>query len=208
MSCDHCVFGCAKETKGVDMTETVYKQALSITGKLNTLLSIGGGEPTIHPKFWEFWGLAIGSGADHIWMATNGKNRKTTEKLIAAHHAERFTLVISQDPWHEPIHSSIPITAKNNGVELRCNGYVTRNGSAEKNNIYTQDDCRCANIFVDVKGDCHPCACNDSPVLFTTNTTPDKHTLEYIHNIIITNGCWRTWDDGTLNSITEKIIRN
>lgn len=57
MHCDHCGFDCTH--KGSNMSLDTFKNAL---GYCSEHVMLGGGEPTLHPKFWEFFGRAMGHG--------------------------------------------------------------------------------------------------------------------------------------------------
>ena len=71
MECEHC---CMSATaKGEDMSIGTFKNAL----EYDEYITIGGGEPTLHPKFWEMMGLALGFG-EYVWLATNGSITKET----------------------------------------------------------------------------------------------------------------------------------
>ena len=74
MTCEHCGMDCGVE--GDDMEVKTFKNAVDH----DECATIGGGEPTIHPKFWEFIGLALGR-AEYVWLATNGKETDTALAL-------------------------------------------------------------------------------------------------------------------------------
>jgi hypothetical protein len=81
-----------------------FRKALKLAG--GDHITLGGGEPTMHPRFWEILGLCMGAvegGDSGLWLATNGS---ITETAIAlANMAKRGVLgvALSQDPWHSPI---------------------------------------------------------------------------------------------------------
>ena len=67
------------------MTCTTFRAALELAEQRGDSITFGGGEPTIHPQFWEFFGLAIGRFHDEpgIYMVTNGKKTETALALAA-----------------------------------------------------------------------------------------------------------------------------
>ena len=101
MKCRHCCYACTE--KGEDMSLAVFKKALEYD---NEAISIGGGEPTIHPQFWEFIGLALGY-SEYVWLATNGKETDTA--LALARMAKRGVLAceLSQDKYHSKIDKKV-----------------------------------------------------------------------------------------------------
>ncbi len=56
MSCEHCCYSCTHE--GEDMSLETFRNCLGFD-EYNTL---GGGEPTIHPLFWQFLGRICAMG--------------------------------------------------------------------------------------------------------------------------------------------------
>jgi len=80
MSCAHCCFSCT--TQGEDMSIETFKNCLEFD---NEYIILGGGEPTIHPLFWQLLGLSISSG--EVWLATNGK--ETSIALALAKMAKK-----------------------------------------------------------------------------------------------------------------------
>ena len=85
------------------MSIRTFKQCLDLGDEM---LAIGGGEPTVHPKFWELLGLALGY-CENVWLATNGK--KTDTALRLARLAARGVLGVdlSLDDWHESIDNAV-----------------------------------------------------------------------------------------------------
>ena len=100
MSCAHCGMNCT--AKGEDMTSRVYKQAIKYASETLESIALGGGEPTLHKRFWEIIGLSIAS-CDNVWLATNGSQTNISIKL--AHMAKRGIIgcALSQDEYHDPI---------------------------------------------------------------------------------------------------------
>lgn len=97
------------------MTERTLRQVLKFIGEHAPCnpITIGGGEPTCHPKFWEFYGIILGEvgrmdlfddyGPGVIGLVTNGK--KTKDALALANLAKHGIIwcALSQDQWHDPV---------------------------------------------------------------------------------------------------------
>ena len=102
MECAHCCYSCGPE--GVDMDRQTFLAACKLAAEYGENISIGGGEPTVHPLFWDFIGLAIAyTDEGPPWLATNGKLTETA--LILARLARKGVLSVelSQDEFHEEI---------------------------------------------------------------------------------------------------------
>jgi organic radical activating enzyme len=65
-------------------------------------ISIGGGEPTLHPQFWNYLIDAIAT-FDYVWLATNGSQTDTALKLAKLAAKGVIGCALSQDEYHDPI---------------------------------------------------------------------------------------------------------
>jgi len=84
MTCAHCGYSCSPRKKNF-MTMDVFKAAVKYDPNY---ISIGGGEPTTHPLFWDMLVHAIVESDDVLpWLATNGK--RTEDALRLAKLAKR-----------------------------------------------------------------------------------------------------------------------
>jgi len=115
MKCAHCGFACTRT--GEHMPLNVFQKALSIAVSRNEAVTIGGGEPTMHPRFFEFLELVReearrGNFEITPFMVTNGKATGKARRLLRILEREREILEpgertidarLSQDEWHEPI---------------------------------------------------------------------------------------------------------
>jgi len=173
MKCAHCCYACTK--KGVDMSIETYKNAIKLAEECGDTIAIGGGEPTIHPQFWEFLGLALGANTDegYLWMATNGSQTDTS--LALANLAKRGVMgvALSQDSYHDAIDPRV-IQAFTK-TESRYSGFNNQTPDArEIRNVDDKeiksgrcktgkDGCCCEDIVIDPDGTIRGCGCNDAP---------------------------------------------
>lgn len=107
MTCRHCCFACT--ARGTDMTRETFHKAIEMACEHESHITIGGGEPTLHPLFQEFlmhavWELASqsnSSGMPAVFLVTNGSNEDISVTL--AHLAERGVIGcrLSQDQYHD-----------------------------------------------------------------------------------------------------------
>ena len=89
MTCDHCCYSCTKYGRHGDYNTIIeaIRFASSYYGDEN--ISIGGGEPTLHPKFFEILKEAI-NNFDYVWMATNGSQTESMYRLMNIIEGEDF----------------------------------------------------------------------------------------------------------------------
>lgn len=52
MSCNHCSFRCGE--RGPDMDAAIFRRVLELSEREETPITLGGGEPTLHPLFMDF----------------------------------------------------------------------------------------------------------------------------------------------------------
>lgn len=107
MTCRHCCFACT--ARGTDMSRETFHKAIELARGHESSITIGGGEPTLHPLFQEFlmhavWELASQSnsqGSPAVFLVTNGSNERAS--LTLAHLAERGVIGcrLSQDQYHD-----------------------------------------------------------------------------------------------------------
>jgi sulfatase maturation enzyme AslB (radical SAM superfamily) len=91
------------------MTRETFHKAIQLACDHESSITIGGGEPTLHPLFQEFlsyavWELASQSnsqGSPAVFLVTNGSNEQAAVTL--AHLAERGVIGcrLSQDQYHD-----------------------------------------------------------------------------------------------------------
>lgn len=149
-------------------------------------ISLGGGEPTIHPKFWEFIGLALGN-FEFVWLATNGKETETALSLAKMARRGVIGCALSQDEYHEGIDPRVVeafTTGKKPPVwgetqhdyrEIRTvSEHIVKAGRAAVNGLWTCNDrCPCPDPLIDPAGKIHACGCKDAPV-FGSVFEPEK----------------------------------
>lgn len=170
MTCSHCGMACT--ANGENMSLKTFKKAMEHVDA-DDQLSIGGGEPTVHPLFWDFLGLAI-TKSDNVWMATNGKITSIALRLAAMAQNGVIACELSQDPWHEKIDSRVvraftknrvfdPIGKQENdkrGIRSISERNLIKSGRCDHGKIA----CMCqGSAFVKPDGKVYQCGCLDSP---------------------------------------------
>jgi len=161
--------------KGQDMSIETFRNAL----KFDESITIGGGEPTIHPLFWQFIGEALGC-TEYIWLATNGSQTNTTIALAKMAEKGILGVALSLDPFHDPIEQEVINAFKNLSTaynrrmentkdyrEIRdTSDNLIKAGRCKSGKV----GCICEDIFVKPSGQVHGCGCKNSIVLGNVNT--------------------------------------
>jgi len=153
MSCDHCGMNCTAQ--GEDMTFATFKAAIKHTD----MITIGGGEPTIHPDFGNFLLYAIGH-CDHVHIITNGSMTDTSLALARlSEGSETFGAKLSLDSYHDPIDPRV-IDAFKGSIRDNDENPIM----AGRCDWGDEDICICeGDAFVLPNGDVNQCGCGDSP---------------------------------------------
>ena len=156
-------------------------------GDLSTTLCIGGGEPTMHPQFWQFFGMAMEAQVRDefdamVWMKTNGKlhDRAKAVLQLGAQNATVFACDLSADQFHEEIKKdmyayageskwrNIPADRVADCGFARDNGesgvgefsHSHHKSSAAEAGLPWPAQCVCEDVFVNPNGDIFMCGCD------------------------------------------------
>lgn len=88
MKCAHCCYSCNKNGKHATW-ETLVDSIAFARSIDNETISIGGGEPTLHPRFFDILKICL-EDFNYVWMATNGSQ---TDKMY------RLSNIIDQNDY-------------------------------------------------------------------------------------------------------------
>jgi organic radical activating enzyme len=79
MKCDHCCYSCSNRGKHGEYN-TIVDAVAFIREYSDETISIGGGEPTLHPRFFDILKMCL-EDFTYVWMATNGSQTETMYRL-------------------------------------------------------------------------------------------------------------------------------
>ena len=107
MSCSHCCYACTFE--GEDMSWETFKLAMDKFGRKSSCfrgtISIGGGEPTLHPDFWKIVSYSMLYGKP--WFATNGSTTEYAFKAVDLAKNGLIRACLSIDRYHNKIDKEV-----------------------------------------------------------------------------------------------------
>lgn len=166
MKCGHCCFNAT--SKGTDMEVATAKAALKLAEGYGMYLTIGGGEPTLHPNFWEILGLALSYSDDDLvpYIVTNGKITDTALRLARMARRGVIGAALSRDEWHDPIEPRVvqafdyrrPIGSSGDDMrETRSVTRIIKMGRGTKI-AGAEEGCACDDLVVDPDGKMWFCA--------------------------------------------------
>ena len=110
MKCQHCCFDCT--SKGQDMTRANFDAALSLVNEdngISNLVTIGGGEPTLHKLCMDFVWQAIRQtmessysvGMSIVGLVTNGSVESKAVELARLAEQGLLSARLSYDTYHD-----------------------------------------------------------------------------------------------------------
>lgn len=193
MNCRHCCFRCTKN--GDHMSMETYAKAVDFheTHKEynnNDHLTIGGGEPTIHPLFLDFVHYSAAKKVDQVIIITNGKYTKMINALIKMIETDinykNIKVLLSIDPFHESIAFKTRLFFERKQTEEHPNfgvynpanfNSVLAAGRANDNDLGTEIGCCCTTMLINPLGDLYACGCQLEQYgsILTGYVIPDYH---------------------------------
>lgn len=163
MKCDHCCFSCT--TRGKDMSREVFMEGLRLAEECGDSITLGGGEPTLHPLFDEFLGLML-MRHDPMdikpFIATNGTNEKRTMRLLDLSEAEVIHVDVSLDPWHDlsMVSTAVMRRARALNSVRDVSAYGRQPVARGRGKQFGGPDvCACETTFIDPTGEMWGCGC-------------------------------------------------
>jgi hypothetical protein len=206
MSCKHCCYAVGNGKPGEHMPLEVFKEILkkwyTAIDEKDGFVVLGGGEPTLHPQFWDIVGASYPYGM--TWLATNGSNKK--DALTLCEMAKRGALhaVLSLDKWHDPIDEEV-VKKFTEGLDVYYHGaykcmysknkqdkreirtvIIPLEGGRSRCLETTRKGCPCPGIHFKPPDKIFPCGCDDAPQIGTVDTGITDIQYKYYN---IANGC-------------------
>lgn len=80
------------------MEWNTFIDAVSFMRNWSESISIGGGEPTLHPRFFDILKTCL-DNFDYVWMATNGSQTETMQRLAAIIDGEDSTYLLDNGDY-------------------------------------------------------------------------------------------------------------
>jgi hypothetical protein len=160
----------AATAKGRDMSMRVFRRAVELAKDRGDTISLGGGEPTLNPRFWQMLAIILaGDDFETAWLATNGA--RTEDALALAKLARRGVLAValSQDAYHDPIDPRVvkAFTKTNKDMPWRGEDFDCREIRTVRHIIAAgrakswgeKGECACDDLYVDTQGVIWQCGC-------------------------------------------------
>jgi len=170
MTCCHCAFDCGP--RGPEMSAETFRCALDLAEQEEAPLTLGGGEPTLHPMFMEFLWWAIRRqapltyelGIPAVSLVTNGSRTGIALELAALARVGVVCASLSRDEFHDPIDARVyrafePSTEPGDCRRISRPGFIVPAGRAKNWGNHPFARCVCEGPFIVPSGDIYSCGC-------------------------------------------------
>jgi MoaA/NifB/PqqE/SkfB family radical SAM enzyme len=168
MSCLHCCNSC-RPGKGKHMALETALRALSLNAGYGGYVTIGGGEPTLHPEFRRVLIEAIAAQEDEgtVHVITNGSIEKEALFLAKLARSQVIGAELSWDQWHDRRLVSDRVEKAFKAMKaIRDVDYnLVPQGRAKKEHIgdhKREMDCVCSDLVVTPDGTIRRCGCTNA----------------------------------------------
>lgn len=184
MACAHCCLSC-KPGKGKDLSIEDFHKGLQFIN--DGQITLGGGEPTLHPKFLEI--LIHSMAHKHLEMpvlvVTNGTVKEHALLLARlAKHGSIAAELSYNDGYHDqfsymvdsevveafkPTRDMYSWSGRHSDTRTDLQGYrsvklISKRGRG-RNIVGARDSCACEDITLAEDGTFRPCGCLDAPII-------------------------------------------
>lgn len=163
------------------MTIGCFKKAIALAKKQHLQVNIGGGEPTMHPKFNEMLEITLKEFPgpfpwyDHApFIVTNGSIKAKALRLLELSKKQMIDARMSWDQFHDmtmvdpEVFNGFQNAGRMHGQAVRPTDTLRGRGRARQFKD-AMDSCCCDTTFVHPSGLITQCGCEDSPIIGHVN---------------------------------------
>jgi sulfatase maturation enzyme AslB (radical SAM superfamily) len=166
MTCTHCCFNCTAQ--GSDISVSMFEAACKLALKCGHDIFLGGGEPTLHPKFWQLLGIAMAyTSENHVGIITNGSMTDIALRLAEMACNGQIFCGLSRDVYHDYIDPKVyeaftrgPRSSSNDMRQIRDVSYrLVAAGRSKDDEDADKESCCCNDVLVTPRGRIYSCGC-------------------------------------------------
>ena len=108
LSCPICLGNPGKKNRQITTKEMAYmiETVISYSGPA-PIVTLGGGEPTIHPDFFDLVDIAKSSGIEDIWVYTNGLKLSKDAAFARRMVEENLYVVLQWDGFDDAVYKTL-----------------------------------------------------------------------------------------------------
>jgi len=204
MECAHCGFSCGP--RGRHMKPEIVAAGIKLAAEREGYLTIGGGEPTLHPDFLTILQDALIAYVDvsdqdlsYVGLVTNGTNRKVSLYLLALARAGVIWCRLSYDDYHDlsMVDKDVYVAferyrwrqggdereGRTGSVQMSEGGIAVYKAGRGRQIIGAEQGCVCDDVVIKPSGLVKQCGCDNAPTL--------GHILDPTLEIEYDGMCWR-----------------
>lgn len=154
------------------MSAETFRGALDLAEREEAPITLGGGEPTLHPMFMDFlwWAirrearLAYELGIPAVSLVTNGSQTDIALELAALARVGVVCASLSRDEFHDPIDPAVyrafePSNEPGDCRRISRPSLIVPAGRAKEWGNHPFSRCVCEGPFIDPRGGIYCCGC-------------------------------------------------
>lgn len=152
--------------------------------ELDDYITIGGGEPTLHPQFEKILLYSLGH-CESVFIVTNGTNKELslTMLMMAKSMEDKFGCVLSVDPYHDLslVDNEVMYEFEQAKRIRNTSKNISATGRGKKISG-SKKFCVCDDLIVKPNGDIKYCGCDNAPKVGDVFTGMDREYWEIRSN--------------------------
>jgi MoaA/NifB/PqqE/SkfB family radical SAM enzyme len=154
------------------MSKEVFHAALELCADYGGYITLGGGEPTLHPNFREFLIEAIAADEGTLFIATNGSVKRNALLLAKLAKKQVIQAELSRDDWHDEIEWEVVEAFEGRYRDVSNGGMRDPRAVGRALTVLeiestgdNGEECACSDAFIKPNGNVHHCGCPDAPCI-------------------------------------------
>ncbi len=154
------------------MSAETFRRVLDLAEQEQAPITLGGGEPTLHPRFMDFlwWAirrqapLTYEMGMPAVGLVTNGSQTAIALELAALARVGVICASVSRDEFHDPIDPKVyrafePSQEPGDCRRISRPGLIVPAGRAQNWGNHPFKRCVCEGPFIVPTGEIYSCGC-------------------------------------------------
>ena len=181
MRCEHCFMNAVRHDGRAAryMSRAVIEAACDFARVFDDDITLGGGEPTLHPDFIFAFGMALlSAGEIGTLCVTNGTNEDLTLRMLdLSRDSTRFSCEVSMDSFHDISLISPRVRTQatlRNAIRNNDNGLIAKGRGRNLTDVIR---CPCQTLHVSWDGRVHRCGCRRKAD-YLGNILTDRASIE------------------------------
>ena len=181
MECAHCVFSC-KPSNRTFLDFKYVKKAIDAAAYYGNYITLGGGEPTLHPDFMRILKYALKKKMGYILVVTNGTQTEIVWDMVELQDChENLNIELSTDEYHAlyMVDDRILSYFKKHKQTRHVKKLIPQGRAKEYGIAEDSKHCSCDTLFINANGGVYFCGCANAPKIGNVASRRFKSAVKY-----------------------------